>query len=261
MLNTKSNFPIFKRSILETQTSDERQRSLGSKLLSNGMVKEPNKLKLYAVLTDQRRTTTIRDYFMIVNPKTIANEKDDKYLLKEFFNWTDDAVAYDETDLTIIVAAKFVADNVTVDKDNRKTHYREPKSPCVISADKQPFLNKEFNVEPTSSYESYKKNFERKQAQSIGPAKKLGRESFLESTQRNLSMSNYAFDREQSIDQNKGKSKFCNSELVNGINFHDFDPESSRCTADNHLKIALDNDDYDTECTDMLDYGNKQRLF
>lgn len=131
--------------------------SLTEKFDISKLIHQPVKLKLYAVLRDQQKGTNPLSHFQVYRPIRLDSEFEDKGLMKELFNWTDDAAKIDGLDVEIIVRDKF---SITASTNNTPRALNQP-----ISFDQDKGLRSNhisFDQLIKSKYEAYKQNFDKK---------------------------------------------------------------------------------------------------
>lgn len=134
-----------------------KKLSISQKLRTSDLVQKPNKLKLCAVLLDQSRNKKVSHRYL--THKFTRSEADsyDDLMLKEFFNWTEEAVKADEFDFKIIIASKFTVVN-SESTNLKECNFRDTIDKTLTVANN----SISFEQMVDSKYEVYKKRFEAK---------------------------------------------------------------------------------------------------
>lgn len=131
--------------------------TLGQKLKTSSLIFEPIKLKLYAILMEQKRQGKVSQRYFVSDFKHLDTESCEKLLLKELFNWTEEALKADEQDLEIIIADKFTVVNSENDTFRDSSHREATVKTLTEKQD-----SGSFDQLVDSRYEEYKRRFEAK---------------------------------------------------------------------------------------------------
>ena len=142
---------------LDRPAQSRRGSSLSTIINPKALIHKPVKLKLYSALVHQNKDETLIDHFRQYRAVRLDREFEDKKLLKELFNWTDDAAYVEHLDIEIIVGEKFSMTN------SANTTPRAGAPIIAFSKDANAKSQQlSFDEMLKSKYEAYKKNYDSK---------------------------------------------------------------------------------------------------
>ena len=136
----------------------KRNRTASNNVPENSrLVHQPVRLKLYSAVFAQNRCENLSDTFHAYKPKTLNEDFEDKTLLKELFNWTNDAAMLNELEFEIIVADKFSAGDSI-----KHTHMAKADDNKSNAKDSMRSKQLSFDELLKTRYEDYKQNYDKK---------------------------------------------------------------------------------------------------